>query len=70
MIADIDSVLDLDDNDVFIDELETSKFSDAIKKLMTEPMMCSEITQVDFVEFVEDDPPGSPCCCADDDIEP
>lgn len=67
MIADIDSVLDLDDNDVFIDELETSKFSDTLKKLMTEPMMCSEITQVDFVESVEDDPPGSPCCCADGD---
>lgn len=65
----IDEILLMDDESVAVEELDSWMFEETLLQLSCTPLNCSELTQVDFVEGNEDDPPGSPCCCADD-VEP
>lgn len=55
----IESVLDLEDKDVTVDELANEHFDEILKRLIEGPVNCSEIG-------FQNSQQGA-CCCYDDD---
>lgn len=55
----IDSVLNLEDEDVIVEELATEHFDEILKRLIEGPVNCSEIG-------FQNSQQGA-CCCYDDD---